>query len=39
MSREITLYRIRCPGWGGKYIGKTERCLICHMNKHGTRDT
>ena len=29
-------YRIRCPGRGGKYIGKTERCFISRINEHGT---
>ena len=38
-QRNNIVYRIRCPGCGGKYIGKTERCLISRMNEHGTRDT
>ena len=38
-QRDNIVYRIRCPGCGGKYIGKTERCLISRMNEHGTRDT
>ena len=38
-QRNNIIYRIRCPGCGGKYIGKTERCLISRMNEHGTRDT
>ena len=33
------IYRITCPGCGGKYIGKTKRCLISRMNGHGIRDT
>ena len=27
-QRNNIIYRITCPGCGGKYIGKTERCLI-----------
>ena len=38
-QRNNIIYRITCPGCGGKYIGKTERCLISRMNEHGTRDT
>ena len=33
------VYRIRCPGCGGKYIGKTKTCLRFRINEHGTRDT
>ena len=38
-QRNNIIYGIRSPGCGGKYIGKTERCLISRMNKHGTRET
>ena len=38
-QRNNIIYRIRCTGCGGKYIGKTERCLISPMNRHGARDT
>ena len=38
-QRNNIIYRITCPSWGGKYIGKTERCFISCMNEHGTRDT
>ena len=38
-QRNNIIYRIRCTGCGGKYIRKTERCLIFRMNEHGTRDT
>ena len=38
-QRNNIVYRIRCPGCDGKYIGKTEGCLISRMNEHGTRDT
>ena len=38
-QRNNIAYRIRRPGFGRKYIGKTERCLISRMNGHGTRNT
>ena len=37
--RNNIIYRITCPGCGGRYIEKTKRCLISYMNEHGTRDT
>ena len=27
-----------CPGWGEKYIDKTEKCLISRMNEHGKQE-
>ena len=40
MSKKTTLFiELRGLVVGGKYIGKTERCLISRMNEHGTRDT
>ena len=38
-QRNNIIYRIRCPGCGGKYITKTERCPISRINEHRTRDT
>ena len=38
-EQRSNIYRIRCPGYGGKYVGKTERYRISRMNEHGTRDT
>ena len=38
-QKNNTVYRIRWPGCGGKYIAKTERCLISRMSENGTRDT
>ena len=38
-QRKNIVYRIRCLGCDGKYIRKTERCLIFHMNEHRTWDT
>ena len=35
-QRNNIIYRITCPGCGGKYIGKTERYHISCMNEHGT---
>ena len=35
-QRNNIVYRVRCPGCGGEYIGITERCLISRMNEHGT---
>ena len=35
-QRKNIVYRIRCLGCDGKYIRKTERCLISRMNEHRT---
>ena len=32
-------YALTCPGCSGKYISKTDRYLLVHMNEHGTSDT
>ena len=37
-QRNNIICRITCLGCGGKYIRKTERCLISRMTEHGTRD-
>ena len=29
------IYEITCPGCGGKYIGKTDRCMAIRMDEHG----
>ena len=36
-QRSDVIYEITCPGCGGKYIGKTNRCLITRMAEHGTK--
>ena len=37
-QRSNVIYEIDCPGCGGKYIGKTERCLSLRLTEHGTRN-
>ena len=32
------IYKIKCPGCGEKYIGKSERCFGIRMHCQGTRD-
>ena len=32
------IYKIKCPGCGEKYIGKSERCFGIRMYCQGTRD-
>ena len=36
-QRSNIIYEIKCPGCGGKYIGKTDRCVSIRMTEHGTR--
>ena len=31
------IYKLKCPGCGEIYIGKTDRCLIVRLQEHGTR--
>ena len=31
------VYRITCPGYYNKYIGKTDRYIITTMDEHGTK--
>ena len=31
------IYRIRCPGFYNKYIGKTDRNIITRFYRHGTK--
>ena len=38
MQRANVIYRLRCPGCGEKYIGKTERCLQTGLHEHGARN-
>ena len=38
-QRDHVIYKIKCPGCTGCYIGKTERCLITRINEHGTKET
>ena len=38
-QRNYVLYKIKCPGCNGCYIGKTERCLITRTTEHGTVET
>ena len=37
-QRSNIIYEIKCPGCGGTYIGKTDRCLSIRLSEHGTRD-
>ena len=37
-QRNHVIYKIKCPGCNGCYIGKTE-CLITRNNEHGTKET
>ena len=37
LQRANTIYRIRCPGCGEYYIGKTDRCLDTRFKEHGSR--
>ena len=37
-QRSEVIYEITCPGCGGKYIGKTDRCLIIRMIEQGSKD-
>ena len=34
----MSFMKLNCPGCGGKYIGKTERCLSLRLTEHGTRN-
>ena len=36
-QRSNIIYEITCPGCGGKYIGKTDRCVSIRLGEHGTR--
>ena len=38
-KRNHVIYKIKCPGCNGCYIGKTERCLKTRINEHGTKET
>ena len=38
MQRAHVIYRLRCPGCGEKYIGKTEQCLQTRLHEHGARN-
>ena len=38
-QRNHAIYKIKCPGCNGYYIGKTERYLITRTNEHGTKET
>ena len=38
-QRNHVIYKIKCPGCNGCYIGKTERCLITRIKEHGTKET
>ena len=37
-QRSSIIYEIKCPGCGGQYIGKTDRCLSIRLSEHGTRN-
>ena len=36
-QRAQVIYEITCPGCGGKYIGKTDRCISIRMTEQGSR--
>ena len=36
-QRSNVIYEIKCPGCGGTYIGKTDRCLSVRLSEHSTR--
>ena len=36
-QKSNVIYKIRCPGCNGTYIGKTDRCLITRLEEHGTK--
>ena len=36
-QKSNVIYRITCPGWFQKYVGKTNRNLITRLEKHGTK--
>ena len=38
-QRNHVIYKIKCSGCNGCYIGKTERCLITRTTEHGTKET
>ena len=38
-QRNHVIYKIKCPGCNGCYIGKTERFLITRITEHGTKET
>ena len=38
-QRNHVIYKIKCPGCNGCYVGKTEWCLITRNNEHGTKQT
>ena len=37
-QRNHVIYKIKCPGSNGCYIGKTERCLITRITKQGPKE-
>ena len=38
-QRNHVIYKIKCLGCNGCYIGKTERCLITRIFELGTKET
>ena len=32
-QKHYVIYRLTCPGCGGKYIAKTERCFLRRLKK------
>ena len=32
------IYKLQCPGCGGIYVGKTDRCISIRLHEHGTRN-
>ena len=37
IQKSNVIYKIRCPGCNGTYIGKTDRCLITRLKEHGSK--
>ena len=38
-QRNHVIFKIKCPGCNGCYIGKTERCFISRTTEHCTKQT
>ena len=38
LQKANVIYKIKCPGRGEEYVGKTDRCLQLRLVEHGTRN-
>ena len=38
-QRNEVIYKIKCSGCSGCYIGKTEQCLMTRITEHVTKET